>query len=165
MPLNDDQYRAIGRITVLSAQLEYAANLLAWMLIYPHGGQHWVLSQEEARQIGRRVFAGESFSSIIAKVQRLSEYVLRNSPQTLAEVQQWTAKARDLQERRNDIIHAWWSDLPTGEAAPYRLLGRGEPRAARTPADQLDGFADEIEVAVKELAPTLQAISFPRYPP
>lgn len=165
MSLSDAQYRAIGRITVLSAQLEYAANLLAWMLVYPQSGQHYIISQGEAQQIGRRAFAGDSFSSILTKVQRLSEYVLRNSPQTLAEIQQWIAKARDLQERRNDIIHAWWSDTPTGEAAPYRLLGRGEPRAARTPADQLDQFADEIEASVKEIAPALRAISFPMYPP
>ena len=166
MPLSDDQYRAIGRITVLSAQLELAANLLAWMLIYPHAGQHWVLSQEEARQIGRRAFAGESFSSIITKVQRLSEYVLRNSPKTLAEVQQWTAKARDLQEHRNEIIHAAWSDFtPTGETAAVRLLGRGEPRLARTPVTELDKLADEIDAAIKEIGPTLQAVSFPRYPP
>jgi hypothetical protein len=165
MPLSDDQYRAIGRITVLSAQLEYVANVLAWMLLRPNRGEPHILSQEEAQQIGRRVFAGDSFSIVIAKVQRLSEYALRNSPQTLAEIQQWTAKARNLQERRNDIIHAWWSDFPTGETAPYRLLGKGEPRAARTSADQLDQFADEIEAAVKEIAPTLREISFPTYPP
>jgi hypothetical protein len=165
MPLSDDQYRAIGRITVLSAQLEYVANLLAWMLIYPQSGQSYIISQGEAQQIGRRAFAGDSFASIIVKIQRLSEYVLRRSPQTLAEVQAWIAKARDLQERRNDIIHASWTDIPTGETAPYRLLGRGEPRAARTPADQLDQFADEIDAVVKEIAPTLRAISFPNYPP
>jgi hypothetical protein len=80
--------------------------------------------------------------------------VLRRSPQTLTQVQQWTAKVRNLQERRNDIIHAWWSDLPTGEAAPYRLLGKGEPRAAKTPVDQLDQFADEIDAAIKGLYAT-----------
>jgi hypothetical protein len=165
MPLSDDQYRAIGRITVLSAQLENTANVLAWMLLRPVRDEPWIVNQGEAQQIGRRAFAGDSFSIVIAKVQRLSEYVLRNSPQTLAEIQQWTAKARNLQERRNDIIHATWTDVPTGEMAPYRLLGKGEPRAARTPADQLDQFADEIEVAVEEIAPTLRAISFPTYPP
>ena len=127
--------------------------------------QPFLLNLSEAQQIGRRAFAGDSFSSIIIKVQKLSEYVLRRSPQTLAEVQQWTAKARDLQERRNEIIHALWSELPTGEAAPYRLLRKGEPRAARTPADELDQFADEMEAVVREITPTLQAISYPTYPP
>jgi hypothetical protein len=167
MPLSDDQYRAIGRITVLSAQLELAANLLAWMLIYPHAGQRWILSHEEARQIGRRAFAGDSFASIIKKVPSISEYVLRNSPKTRAEVQQWTIKARNLQERRNEIIHAGWSDFtPTGETVAIRLLGRGEPRLARTPVSELDKLADDIDAAIKEIASTLQAISFPRnYPP
>jgi hypothetical protein len=162
MPLSDDQYRAIGRITVLSAQLEFTANLLAWALITPN---RELMQFNDIYEIGRRAFGGDNFASIVIKVQRLSEYVLRRSPQTLAEVQAWIAKARDLQERRNDIIHAWWSDLPTGEAAPFRFLGKGEPRAARTPADQLDQFADEIEAEVKEIAPTLRAISYPMYPP
>jgi hypothetical protein len=162
MPLSDDQYRAIGRITVLSAQLEFTANLLAWALITPN---RELMQFNDIYEIGRRAFGGDNFASIVIKVQRLSEYVLRRSPQTLAEVQAWIAKARDLQERRNDIIHAWWSDLPTGDAAPYRFLGKGAPRAARTPADQLDQFADEIEAAVKEIAPTLRAISYPMYPP
>jgi hypothetical protein len=157
---------AIGRITVLSAQLELAANLLAWMLIYPHcgHGDHWFLDELEARQIGRRAFAGDSFASIITKVQRISEYVLRNSPKTHAEIQQWTIKARDLQERRNEIIHAGWSDL-TGETVPIRLLGRGEPRVPRTPVTEFDKLADDIEAAIKEIASILQAISPRRHPP
>jgi hypothetical protein len=167
MPLSDDQYRAVGRITVLSAQLEYAANVLAWSLLKaPHITPHReIVDLNELIQIGRRAFAGDSFSIVIAKVQRLSEYVLRNSPQTLATIQHWTAKARNLQERRNDLIHALWSDAPTGEVAPYRLLGKGEPRAARTPVTELDKLADDIEAAIKEISPTLQAISFPSYPP
>jgi hypothetical protein len=166
VPLSDDQLRAIGRITVLSAQLEYAANVLAWMLLRPNRGEPHILSQDEAQQIGRRAFAGDSFASIVTRIQRLSEYVLRNSPKTLAEVQQWTAKARDLQERRNELIHAWWSDFSeSGEVTPVRLLGKGEPRVAKTQVTELDQFADEIEAAVRGIAPTLQAISFPRYPP
>ena len=125
MPPSDDQYRAIGRITVLSAQLEFTANLLAWGLITPN---RELIQINDVFQIGRRAFGGDNFASIVTKIQRLSEYVLRRSPQTLAEVQAWTAKARDLQERRNDIIHASWTDTPTGETTPYRFLGRGEPR-------------------------------------
>jgi hypothetical protein len=167
MPLSDNQYRAIGRITVLSAQLEFTANALAWMLIKPpaHAGEHFFMSQGEALEIGMRVFKGDSFASIITRIQRLSEYVLRRSPQTLAEVQRWVAKVRDLQERGNEIIHAYWHPISTGDIIPYRFLGKGEPREVRTPADQLDQFADEIEAAVKEIAPTLRAISFPTYPP
>jgi hypothetical protein len=65
MPLSDDQYRAIGRITVLSAQLEFTANVLAWALIYPHTGNtgyHLLMRQSEAFEIGRRAFAGDSFA-------------------------------------------------------------------------------------------------------
>jgi hypothetical protein len=124
-----------------------------------------LISQGEALEIGRRAFAGDSFASIVTRIQRLSEYVLRRSPQTLAEVQRWIVKVRDLQERRNEIIHAWWAHVPTGEPVPYRFLGKGEPRVVRTPVDELDQFANEIEAAVKEIAPTLQAISYPTYPP
>jgi hypothetical protein len=75
MPLSDDQYRAIGRITVLAAQLEYAANVLAWSLLTaPHIAPHReIVDLNELVQIGRRAFAGESFTSIITKAQRLSE--------------------------------------------------------------------------------------------
>jgi hypothetical protein len=167
IPLSDDQYRAIGRITVLSAQLEFAANILAWRLIKPpsHSAEHSFIDQGETIEIGRRAFGGDSFASIVVRIQRLSEYVLRRSPQTLAEVQRWTAEARDLQERRNEIIHAFWTHVPTGEAAPYRFLGKGEPKAVRTPVGELDQFADEIDAAVKEVAPTLRAIGFPTYLP
>jgi hypothetical protein len=161
MPLSEDQYRAIGRITVLSAQLEFTANLLAWALINPN---RELIQYSDVYEIGHRAFGGDNFASLVKKIQRLSGYVLRRSPQTLAEVVAWATKARDLQERRNEIIHALWSDPSTGEPTPYRL-GRGEPRAARTRVDQLDQFADEIEAAIKEIAPALREISFPRYPP
>jgi uncharacterized protein YecE (DUF72 family) len=117
-------------------------------------------------EIGRRAFEGEPFARMLGRAQTLNEHALRQSPQLRGQIQEWVTKVRDVQRRRNEVLHAWWYlHRPTGETIPFRLLGKGETREIRTHATELDQLADDIEEARKEAAPILRAVTLPTYPP
>ena len=59
MPLNDDQLRAIGRITICLSYLERSMNVLVWRLVNPN------------LNIGRTVFEGENFDRMLRRAKDL----------------------------------------------------------------------------------------------
>lgn len=146
MPLNDDQLRAIGRISVQFNQLEYSMNALVWTLASPD------------LNIGRVAFAREPFDRMLRRAKRLSEEVSRHSRELGTRIQQWATRAGDLQERRNAVVHGvWYLDQPTGDMIALRI-GREHLIEPRTSATDLDQLADDIFEARKELAEILLAI-------
>jgi hypothetical protein len=147
MPLSDDQYRAIGRITVQFNYLEVSMNALVWALATPD------------LNIGRVAFAREPFDRMLRRAKRLGEEeVTRRNRELGTRIQQWATRARDLQERRNAVVHGvWYSTQPTGDMLTLRI-GREHIIEPRTSATDLDQLADEILEARQELSEILLAI-------
>jgi hypothetical protein len=72
--------------------------------------------------IGRLAFAGEPFNRMLNRVQMLSEQAFRDNRQLRDRIQQWTRQVRDVQQRRNEVLHALWlKEEPTGKMVALRL--------------------------------------------
>jgi hypothetical protein len=139
MPLNDDQLRALGRISVMSAELDFSTNTLACVLV------------NQDLNIGRIVFDGEQSDRVLTKVRRLAEEIVaRDNKELASRIQQWATKAKNAQQRRNEVLHAVWvKDQLTGQMIPIRMTRQHIPEA-QTRATELDRLADELESAVWE---------------
>jgi hypothetical protein len=147
MPLSDDQLRAIGWITVQSAELEFSLHTLVCALVNPN------------INIGRLAFEKEtSFASMLFRATRLSEEVSRDNRELGSRIREWAARAGKVYERRNEVLHAIWvQNQPTGEMVAVRLTRRNIPRAQTAVAD-LDQLADDIAGVVREASEILRAI-------
>jgi hypothetical protein len=139
MPLNDDQLRAIGRIAVQAAELEFTMHTLVSALVNPSN-----------INIGFLAFARDQFSSMQHRALRLSEELAREDYDLAERIRRWAGEAKKLQERRNEILHAIWvMDQPTGTMVAVRLSRRHAPQA-ETPVTELDSLADTMTAAVRE---------------
>jgi hypothetical protein len=140
MPPDDDQLRAIGRITLLFNDLEHSLNLLVWRLINPN------------INIGRIVFEGENFDRMLRRARDLSEEVAREDQELGDAIRRWTNRAGDVKRRRNDVLHAQWAiDQPSGEIRGLRMLGGKAPRDVDISATALDRLAIDIHHVAVEL--------------
>lgn len=139
MPLSDDQLRAIGRIAVQAAELEFTMNTLVWALVNPSNPN-----------IGRLAFGNDQFERMQQRAVRLSEEVARHNQELADRIKQWARKAKTLQDRRNEILHAiWFRDQPSGTMVALRASRQHAPEA-KTHVDDLDSLGDEIASAVRE---------------
>jgi hypothetical protein len=146
MPLDDNQLRAIGRISIRFNELEFLVNLFVWALV------------NSDLDIGRLAFADEPFTRMLNRVKILSEQAFRDNRELRNRIQQWTRQASDVQWRRNEVLHALWlKDEPTDKMVALRLTGK-EPREAGTRANQLDQLADYIDSVRREASDLLHFI-------
>jgi prefoldin subunit 5 len=150
MPLSDDQYRAIGRITVAFNSLESSMNFLLWLLINPN------------INIGRVVLAGENFDRVLDRVKRLSKAEVARENQALDErIQKWAETANDVKQRRNDVMHSEvFLDQPSLRMVGLTTLRRNM-REVDLSASKLDRLADEIHNAEEGLKQITRAIPIP----
>ena len=142
MPLSDDQYRAIGRISAEFNTLELATNFFVWALV-----------NEDDLKMGRLALEGEQFSPMLERVTRLSRYIFQESEEQLNPILQWVEQARDVLKRRNAVIHAQWTlDEPKGEMVGLRLLGKAKSiLEVEAGANELNRLADDITRVRREL--------------
>jgi hypothetical protein len=146
MPPNDDQLRAIGRITVLFNNLEHSMNLLVWRLMNPN------------INIGRIVLEGESFDRMLKRVRKLSDEVAREDQELGDRIRRWADMAGDVKRRRNDVLHAEWAIVqPSGEMVGLRMLGKA-PQEIDLSATALEQLSDDIGDAVVELMQILRTV-------
>jgi hypothetical protein len=138
MSLNDDQLRAIGRISAAINELELLMNVFAWALINPD------------LEIGRRALQGEQFNRVLDKLRRLAEHVLSDDPGLLTQLQEWANHAHDVQRRRSDVLHALWIlDQPTGKMVGW--VHRKEIDEIDASGDRLNELANDITRVRQEL--------------
>jgi hypothetical protein len=146
MHLTGDQLRAIGKISVRSAQLELYTHTLACGLVNPNLNVGWL------------AFEGDMFASMLRRVNRLSKEVSRENRELGARIREWATKAGDVQRRRNEVLHAYWIlDEPTGEMIAVRLT-RQNLAQAQTRVDELDRLAGEIEDVTVECISILKEV-------
>jgi hypothetical protein len=151
MPLNDDQLRAIGRISVHSNELELSLNVLVWGLINPN------------INIGRIVLEGESYDRMLGRVKKLAQEVSRENPELGSRIQQWAGRVNDVKSRRNEVLHAQWTlDQPTGEMVGLTIL-RKEMREVDASVDKLNRLADDMVNVRDEVTEIIRAM--PSFPP
>jgi hypothetical protein len=147
MPLNNDQLRALGRVTVQAAILEYYMHILVCALVNPSN-----------INIGFLAFSKDQFGSMQDRAVRLSQEVARDNQQLGERIRQWAGKAKTLQDRRNELLHAIWvMDQPTGTMVAIRASRQHAPKA-QTSVDELDSLADEIAGTVGEVSEILQRL-------
>jgi hypothetical protein len=138
MPLNDDQLRAIGRLTVSFGQLEYSASLLLTVLVNP-----------DDQNIGRVAFEDAPFKRVLDTIQKLSPYALGPKRELHREVRDWISKAREVARHRNEVLHAFWAhDQPSGQMV---ALTHRASRTATTRAADLDQLAIDVAFAVRQV--------------
>src|SRR5215216_4066365 len=97
MPLNDDQLRAIGRISVLFNELEYSTHVIIGALV------------NSDPNIGYVAFEGESLHNMLDKARKLSRAVFQPGTERCIQIDQWADRADRVRKRRNDVLHALWA--------------------------------------------------------
>jgi hypothetical protein len=146
MPLDDDQFRAIGRINFHFNELELFVNMMVWGLVNPKTG------------IGRTAFAGESFDRMLGKLRRSSEYVGDEKRNIRSAIQWWAPRAKDVQRRRNEVLHAlWFESNPAGEL--FSLLRTGkETEGGGIGTTELVQLAEDIIAVCREALIIMRSI-------
>jgi hypothetical protein len=140
MPPDNDQLRAIGRVTLLFNDLEHSINLLVWRLINPD------------ITIGRIVLEGEGFDRMLKRLGRLSQEVAREDLELTETIRQWARRADDVKIRRNRVLHArWLFSLASGEMVAVRGLGKAPGEEVDISAAALDRLANDIHHVTVEL--------------
>jgi hypothetical protein len=147
MPLNDEQYRAIGRITMTFNSLEVSMNVFLWRLINSN------------INIGRIVLGGENFDRVLERVKRLSTAEVARENQALDDrIQRWAKTANDVKQRRNEVMHSdVYVDQPSRTMVGLTTLRRGI-RKIDLSVRELDRLADDIEGAIEELRQIMRVI-------
>jgi|Tabmets5t2r1_1033131.scaffolds.fasta_scaffold30190_2 hypothetical protein len=149
MPPDDDQLRAIGRVTLLFNDLEHSMNLLVWRLINPD------------INIGRIVLEGEGFDRMLKRLTRLSQEVAREDLELRGTIRQWANRADNVRIRRNGVLHARWIfSLASGEMVAVRGLGKA-PGEVDISAAALDRLANDIHHVAVELESIGRRVLYP----
>jgi hypothetical protein len=108
--------------------------------------------------IGFLAFAEDQFAFMQKRALRLSREVARNNQALADRTQEWAKKAKTLQDRRNELLHAIWvMDQPSGTMVAVRLSRYGAPQA-QIHVDDLDSLADDISASLGEASEILHAL-------
>jgi hypothetical protein len=144
MPLNDDQLRAIGRITAYFNELEYTTNLFVYALV------------NRDLDIGRLVFQRQSLFQMLGWAKTLSKRVFRADYELCNRIEDWASRADDVRVRRNDALHGLWlEDQSVGGWVPLRLKGTQQTQVT-VRATELERLADDIADVVLEISEILR---------
>ncbi len=146
VPIPDEHFRLIGRITVHFALLEDVISRFIW---------HFISSEQ---RLGQIITAELSFRGLLALLSSLHKHRVTD-PETLAELDKLLKQATRAEEKRNLIIHSCWAgdEGETDTALRIKFTAKkskgfkfhSEEMAADDLAEICD-FIDEIVVEVED---------------
>ncbi len=134
MPLDDDQLRELGRITLWFSNIELWVAMAIWLLLDP-----------DDSTAGQSVTVGMSWRNLIDVFERLVKIRVPDPLRT--GVNDWIAYTRNLAEERNKVVHSHWV-LVEGEARRVRFRKAGMETDI-TAAKELASLADRLYEARK----------------
>lgn len=142
--LDDEQLKAIGRVTVSYSILDFMARSLLARLV---GG---------LEQIALTLVITEGFEWTLRKIDILKGFASRLDVREA--IQEWLSAVRDLKQRRNIVIHSLWvvAEGQDKDEDSEKMLTRLRFTARKAPlrfdltevsVDELNELADDIEHA------------------
>jgi hypothetical protein len=145
MVLSDQQYRAIGRISVMFSDVETWTSCFIWHLIGPE------------QLVGQMVTAGMSFNRQVDLLTSLFRF--RFPEESLrAELETHTKRLSELEQHRNSIMHSTWlrESLDPNQATRFKITtnrkkGLAQRKEVYT-TTELDDLADDLHVVIGDLS-------------
>lgn len=136
--LDDEQLRALGRVTASFALLDFHARIVLARLL---GGQETT---------ARTLVIDEPLGWVLRKIGTLKVFV---SSELREAIEGWLASARSAQARRNDVIHSLWFVSTTGDETTKGALHKLSFGARKGPVkfDLDEVSASELEDLVEEI--------------
>lgn len=143
IPLSDEHFRAIGKITAIFAALEENVSFYIWLLI---GGE---------QRLGQIITAELSLSQKVALLSSLYRY-RSNSAEEPTELKELLSRVRQAEEKRNAIIHSVWGTGTTRETITRIKTTAKRSRGLtfqfqQTSVRDLDEIADFIAEVAKDV--------------
>ncbi len=135
---SDEELRQIGRIAIGAGSLDLIVSEILFALINP-----------QRIGVGTHLVAGDPTSLQLKRIADIALYALEEDRQLVAELTEWTGRARRALEDRNRAVHAGYY---RGEAGDSPLAWRrgGALHGRRLTVRQLAALADTLEQLTDE---------------
>lgn len=135
--MTDELLKHIGKIVVGFSKLELHLELFTWGLI------------SDNQALGQAITSGMSFSSLTKLFATLLK-VKTSDQEILEEFEGIVRRLNEVNERRNQIIHSYWTyDLETKEDSTLKLKADGfkgiKDITELVTSEKLESFVREIE--------------------